>query len=116
MLPGTSLCRLKLGTTSIRYGSSPRGSESKRRCSSIVKDVSSSRPRQFALGDVGKVVGRVKSDDPAAVADLDVRCITSGPEGEHANYHQVGVLHFAHEFERRIPGSGPSSRGPCGSR
>jgi hypothetical protein len=48
-----------------------------------------SPPGQFALGDVGKIIGRVKSDNPAAVADLEVRCITSGPQGEHVNYHQV---------------------------
>jgi hypothetical protein len=46
-------------------------------------------PEQFALGDVGKVIGRVTSDDPAAVADLEVRCITSGLAGEHVNYHQA---------------------------
>ena len=46
-------------------------------------------PDKVTLGDVGKIIGHVKSDDPAAVANLEVRCTTSAPQGEHVNYHQM---------------------------
>jgi hypothetical protein len=49
-------------------------------------------PNVVSLGAVGKVVGRIVSDEPTAAADLEVRIFTNPPEDEHQGYNQYGVF------------------------
>ncbi len=54
--------------------------------------MSTAPPSVISLGPVGKVVGRVVSDNPAAAADLEVRIFTNPSDSEPYSYRQSGLF------------------------
>ena len=54
-------------------------------------------PEVVTLGAVGKVVGRIVSDEPTAAANLEVRISTRPAEGEPQNWQAVRSLHDTDE-------------------